>query len=66
MLIGTSEAAKLLDTTDRVVRQWIERGELKAVKEGRLLKLKQRDVLRFGLTRKRNTRKDVGTTREGT
>lgn len=66
MLIGTSEAAKLLLTTDRCVRQWIARGDLSATKEGRLLKLERHDVLLFGLASKRKRRKDVGTTREGT
>jgi excisionase family DNA binding protein len=47
-LFTTGEVAKMLRVHPRTVQVWIKRGELTAVRYGRLLRIRQADLATFG------------------
>jgi excisionase family DNA binding protein len=53
-LLTVAEAAEILSTSDKNVRRWIKRGELRAIKIGRLVRIDPRDLEDF--IRDRRTR----------
>jgi excisionase family DNA binding protein len=62
--ISTAEAARILRTSERCVRQWIYRKELDAWKEGRLLKLNRQEVVEYSFKNGRARRCDIGIARK--
>ena len=47
-LYTTAEVAKLLRVSQRTVQVWIREGQLTAVRYGRLLRVRQADLVAFG------------------
>jgi excisionase family DNA binding protein len=47
-LYTTDEVAKLLRVSQRTVQDWIRSGTLTAVRYGRLLRIRQADLVNFG------------------
>ena len=47
-LYTVEEVARFLRVTQRAVQVWIKRGELTAVRDGRLLRVRQADLATFG------------------
>ena len=47
-LYTIEEVARFLRVTQRAVQVWIKRGELPAVRYGRLLRVRQADLVAFG------------------
>ena len=47
-LYTVEEVARFLRVTQRAVQVWIKRGELTAVRYGRLLRVRQADLVAFG------------------
>ena len=47
-LYTVEEVARFLRVTQRAVQVWIKRGELTAVRYGRLLRVRQADLAAFG------------------
>jgi excisionase family DNA binding protein len=47
-LYTTEEVARFLRVTQRAVQVWIKRGELTAIRYGRLLRVRQADLATFG------------------
>ena len=54
-LYTTQEVAKLLRVSQRTVQDWIREGQLTAVRYGRLLRVRQADLLTFGEVLSRHT-----------
>jgi excisionase family DNA binding protein len=47
-LYKTSEVAKLLRVNQRTVQEWIRTGALRALRYGRVLRIRQEDLAAFG------------------
>jgi excisionase family DNA binding protein len=47
-LYTTDEVAKMLRVSQRTVQDWIRSGELRAVRYGRLLRIREADLANFG------------------
>jgi len=47
-LLTTAEVAKLLRVHQRTVQEWIRTGELPALRFGRVLRIRQADLVTFG------------------
>jgi excisionase family DNA binding protein len=54
-LYTVEEVAEFLRVTQRAVQVWIKRGELPAVRYGRLLRIRQADLAAFGEVLPRRT-----------
>ena len=54
-LYTVEEVARFLRVTQRAVQVWIKRGELTAVRYGRLLRVRQADLVAFGEVSTRHT-----------
>jgi excisionase family DNA binding protein len=54
-LYTVEEVAGFLRVTQRAVQVWIKRGELTAVRYGRLLRIRQADLANFGKVLERRT-----------
>ena len=54
-LYTVEEVAGFLRVTQRAVQGWIKRGELPAVRYGRLLRVRQADLVAFGADSPRPT-----------
>jgi excisionase family DNA binding protein len=54
-LYTVEEVAGFLRVTQRAVQVWIKRGELTAVRYGRLLRIRQADLANFGEVLERRT-----------
>jgi excisionase family DNA binding protein len=48
-LLTTREVATLLRVSQRTVQDWVRTGQLAAVRYGRLVRLRQADVVAFGV-----------------
>jgi excisionase family DNA binding protein len=54
-LYTVEEVARFLRVTQRAVQVWIKRGELTAVRYGRLLRVREADLANFGEVLEKHT-----------
>jgi excisionase family DNA binding protein len=63
-LYTTSEVATMLKVSQRTVQDWIRSGELPAVRYGRLLRIRQADLVAFGEVLSKPTPAPAGAVQE--